>query len=307
MINPYFSIVIPTYNRARFIGRALDSCLKQNFDDFEIVVVDDGSSDGSPEVVQSYTDPRVKLVRHEHNRGVCPARNTGVDAAKGQWIILIDSDDQLLPGALELIYKRTIEVGTDVARLVFMYQLDKGGISPELPFIDEIWDYEGYILWVETLKGISDYCNVIRKSAFAKVRYPDSRALESLFHMDFAKDFLTRSCPNVVGVVHSDANNRSLRFSAEQLVHDAPYMAAATEELLNRHGQVLCQRSLAVYYDYLRKGATSNFLAGKRLKGLNYALRYIRQNPFSLKVWIVTTLGLLGPKPLAWVKTKFSS
>src|SRR5579862_3104859 len=94
---PFFSIVIPAYNRSVEIVRAVDSCLRQDFSDFEIVVVDDRSTDHTAEVVRRYNDVRINLICHAANRGVCPARNTGVSHANGQWIIFLDSDDELLP------------------------------------------------------------------------------------------------------------------------------------------------------------------------------------------------------------------
>ena len=70
---PHFSIVMPAFNRRVAVRRAIESCLAQDFPSFEVLVVDDGSSDGTGEAVSSYSDPRVRLIRHQTNRGVCPA------------------------------------------------------------------------------------------------------------------------------------------------------------------------------------------------------------------------------------------
>src|SRR5450432_320321 len=106
---PYFSIVIPLFNREKEVLRALKSCLAQDFQAFEVVVVDDASTDQSATVVEDLQDKRVRLIRHAKNRGVCPARNTGVEAAAGKWIVFLDSDDELLPGFL----KRSFEMTAD--------------------------------------------------------------------------------------------------------------------------------------------------------------------------------------------------
>ena len=98
---PYFSIVIPVYNREKEIVRAVNSCLIQSFGDIEIVIVDDASKDQTVAVVKSLCDPRIVLVCHEMNRNVCPARNTGVAHSRGEWVLFLDSDDEFLPGALE--------------------------------------------------------------------------------------------------------------------------------------------------------------------------------------------------------------
>ena len=93
------SVVIPLYNKELIIERSLQSVLSQNFDDFEVVVVNDGSTDRSAEIVKSINDSRITLVEQE-NGGPSRARNTGVKHAKGDWILFLDADDEMLPGAL---------------------------------------------------------------------------------------------------------------------------------------------------------------------------------------------------------------
>jgi glycosyltransferase involved in cell wall biosynthesis len=99
-MNPFFSVIIPVYNRAHVLGRALASVLSQSCQDFEIVVVDDGSSDDSASVIASFADPRILYIRQK-NRGGGAARNAGIDAACGRFIAPLDSDDEFLPGHLE--------------------------------------------------------------------------------------------------------------------------------------------------------------------------------------------------------------
>jgi glycosyltransferase involved in cell wall biosynthesis len=111
-LRPYFrgcpeggkvSVVIPCYNQARFLGEAIDSVLSQGYTDLEIIVVDDGSKDGTKEVASHYAreDPRVSLIRQE-NRGLAAARNRGLAEAGGEYVVFLDSDDRLLLGALEV-------------------------------------------------------------------------------------------------------------------------------------------------------------------------------------------------------------
>lgn len=89
---PFFSIIIPAYNRAHTIGRTLESVLKQSFAQFEVVVVDDGSVDDTKAVAAAFNDSRIRYV-YQHNQGVCVARNTGADEAIGKYLIFLDSDD----------------------------------------------------------------------------------------------------------------------------------------------------------------------------------------------------------------------
>lgn len=97
-----FSIVIPLYNKAPYIERALDSVLAQTVQDFEIVVVDDGSMDGGADLVRQYTDPRVRLIQ-QNNVGVSAARNRGIAASNTDLIAFLDADDEWDNNFLEQI------------------------------------------------------------------------------------------------------------------------------------------------------------------------------------------------------------
>lgn len=90
---PTVSILIPTFNRAHYVGDAIASALKQDFRDIEVIVADDGSTDGTQALVASVADPRLRTVRHDLNRGIPETRNTALAAAKGAFIAWLDSDD----------------------------------------------------------------------------------------------------------------------------------------------------------------------------------------------------------------------
>jgi GT2 family glycosyltransferase len=100
---PNVSVIIPTYNRAHLVDEAIDSVLAQTYRDHEIIVVDDGSTDDTQQVLQSYGDA-IRLVTRR-NGGSCAARNTGLEQAQGDYIAFLDSDDLFLPGKLELQLK----------------------------------------------------------------------------------------------------------------------------------------------------------------------------------------------------------
>lgn len=103
------SIIIPLYNKEKCIRKTIDSILNQkNFSDFEVVVVDDGSTDKSCEIVASYQDPRIKLYKKK-NGGPSSARNYGVQKAEGQWIIYLDADDTFFDYTLSLFHKTSLK------------------------------------------------------------------------------------------------------------------------------------------------------------------------------------------------------
>jgi|BioPla2DNA2_1021312.scaffolds.fasta_scaffold23167_5 glycosyltransferase involved in cell wall biosynthesis len=101
---PAVSVVIPLYNKGPYIARALNSVLAQTFQDFEVIVVDDGSTDDGAEVVRGFDDPRIWLIQQE-NRGVSAARNRGIEAARAELVAFLDADDEWLPGFLETILR----------------------------------------------------------------------------------------------------------------------------------------------------------------------------------------------------------
>jgi len=300
---PFFSIVIPVYNRAALIGRALRSCLEQDFIDFEIIVVDDGSTDGSVAAIRAVADPRVTLIEHERNRGVGPARNSGMSRASGEWIVCLDSDDELLPGALRSMYHRAASTGQDVDGLRFMVLMDNGFLSPDPPLIAEVWDYRAYVRWVEaSFAGSQETMTVVRRRTFESVRYSEGRADEALYHLDFAQRFLVAACPDVVRLYHHDAGNQRSKPSVEQLTLEARDQALQTESLLRQHREALARWAPRAHHRFMAELATMHFLAGRRIAGIRAALRSLRRRPASARHWMIVLLGLAGPRPLAFMK-----
>ncbi|MBV9842652.1 MAG: glycosyltransferase [Sphingomonadaceae bacterium] len=91
---PRVTVLVPVYNRARFIGRAIESVLGQSFGDFELLLVDDGSIDDSVAVIRRYSDPRIRLIENGLNRGIPLTRSIGIAEARGRYIAMLDSDDE---------------------------------------------------------------------------------------------------------------------------------------------------------------------------------------------------------------------
>jgi glycosyltransferase involved in cell wall biosynthesis len=101
---PFFSIILPTYNRAALLMNAIRSVIEQEFKDWELIIVDDGSNDVSRSKIEEIQDSRIRYIFQE-NQGKGPARNRGLDAANGDWICFLDSDDLYYPNHLAVFYQ----------------------------------------------------------------------------------------------------------------------------------------------------------------------------------------------------------
>ena len=130
MNSPFFSVVIPTFNRAERIRTTIPSVLNQSFRDFELLVVDDGSTDGTRSVVEEFTDPRIQYLGME-NRERGAARNEGVNASRGRYVTFLDSDDLWYPAHLEQVH-RTLQARES---------------PPVFHQAYEVVDEEGKVLW----------------------------------------------------------------------------------------------------------------------------------------------------------------
>ena len=137
---PKVSVIIPTYNRARIVGEAIDSVLSQGYDDFELIVVDDGSTDGTEDLVASYL-PRLSYLYQGH-RGVSAARNRGIASARGEYISFLDSDDLWLK-----------------EKLSFQMRFIESHPECRICYTDEIWIRRG--VRVNSMKKHRKYSGMI--------------------------------------------------------------------------------------------------------------------------------------------------
>lgn len=104
MVNrPCISVIIPLYNKEKTIKNTIESVLSQSYTDFELIIVNDGSTDGSAEKVALFHDRRIRFI-HKENGGVSSARNYGLKEAKGEWVLFLDADDKILPHCLQMLY-----------------------------------------------------------------------------------------------------------------------------------------------------------------------------------------------------------
>jgi glycosyltransferase involved in cell wall biosynthesis len=127
--NPFFSVVIPTYNRSNLLKRAIESVQRQTFKNFEIIVVDDHSTDSTSSVANSFSDPRLHYMMNKRAKGACGARNQGIFSAKGKWVAFLDDDDIWLPEKLMYQYNLAQKASKTVGLICTDYGIYKEKIT----------------------------------------------------------------------------------------------------------------------------------------------------------------------------------
>jgi glycosyltransferase involved in cell wall biosynthesis len=129
-VAPDISVVLPTFRRLKTLSRAIVSVLSQAGPRLELIIVDDGSDDGSAEMVEALGEPRIRLIRHAVNRGAAAARNSGIAAARAPILAFIDSDDAWLPGKLAFQHGHLIRNPTlDGSTMAFWLRLANRAID----------------------------------------------------------------------------------------------------------------------------------------------------------------------------------
>lgn len=179
------AIIIPVYNTAPYLRRCLDSVLSQSFTRFEVILVDDGSTDNSGEICEEYAqkDSRIKVI-HQANSGQSAARNVGIDGildnSESEWCTFIDSDDKIHPRYLELLYHAAVENGCAVSGCNYLkaYEdTDYPAMKSEEPLVITA---EAFYC-DRTVSAISPWCKLIKKELLRDIRFPELEYHEDEF------------------------------------------------------------------------------------------------------------------------------
>ena len=144
------SVIIPVYNTEQYLGQCLDSVIGQTLKDIEIICVDDGSWDRSPEILRWHAaaDGRIRIIRQQ-NSGLGEARNSGLKAATGEYIAFLDSDDWYEPAALEKLYEQAVKDDADICMCGRINHLDRCGNEVSYLTLPNRAGYSGhFVLWI---------------------------------------------------------------------------------------------------------------------------------------------------------------
>ena len=187
MMNEKISIIVPVYNTEAYLNKCVDSLLCQTYENLQIVLVNDGSKDASPEICDGYArqDKRVTVV-HKANGGLSSARNAGLAVAQGQYIGFVDSDDHVSPEMYEKLYMAIVNTGCDVANVMYE-RIDENGVtSPSaVPHKeDKIIEAQDFVRELMMHTGDVSVCTkLFKRELFESVKFGEGKLNEDLLFM----------------------------------------------------------------------------------------------------------------------------
>jgi glycosyltransferase involved in cell wall biosynthesis len=275
---PFFSIVIPVYNRAYILSTAIESCLKQLYENFELIIVDDASADHSLQIAQSYKDERIKIIVNEQNKERCVSRNIGIKAAKGDYICFLDSDDYFLENHLSDAYKEIEKLGFPEA-FFFTNAWNKSaeGILNER-FCPNFKEYNPYDFFLYYTVNPPRW--IVHHSVFEKLLFdPEIKLAED---MDFTLRLLNLNIPihklrqrTVVYYASPDSFTHSDPEKGQKLLH---YWGLIFQkpEFKGKLSLKLIKKLKAMAYYFI---AIEQFNQGNRKQFTAHALKSLRLDP----------------------------
>lgn len=274
MSRPSVSVIIPTYNRASLLKRAIESVLKQSFDDFELIVVDDASPDNTPDVVESIDDGRIRYIRLKKNSGGPVARNTGIKKARGRFIALLDDDDEWLPHRLELQVKKFEEIsrefGVVYGGFYYVSQQDGRILGKRLPKVrGDLYPH----LLKENFIGSPTL--LIRRECFKRAGLFDTTLTSSqdwdmwlrisrYYKFDYVNEIVAKY------YVHG----RQISFNMRKYI-------PGRERFINKHKDI--SKNPKIMSIHLSQMGMLLILGGNPEKGVRYLARSVAMSPFNLE------------------------
>lgn len=277
------TVVIPTYNRADLLPRAIDSVLSQSFEDFELIIVDDGSTDNTPEVVNTYSDPRIQYIKRNENLGANRARNEGINRAESDVISFLDSDDELHPEYLETAMKKLRSSDPDTVGVFTSFEIvEDGEVTNVCQAKSGTVEYEN-ILVTNVIGTFS--CVTFKKHAFEDVGMLDEE-LESCQDYDFYIRVLKKHDVAGINDVLVTYHKHSDRVST-----DMAKKIQGWKRLLEKHGDEMPPEGIARRY-YV-KGKTHMEL-GEKHESRRSFLRALQLDHKDWRYYYYTLASALG-------------
>jgi hypothetical protein len=210
-----------------------------------------------------------------------------------------------VPGALTIMKRRVGELASDVRVMRFMCRLDSGKISPDPPHDNEVWNYEGYIRWIEShRRKWSESLPVVHRDTIQFVLFPSDLYFtgEEQYHLDLAARYRVKACSDVLRLYHLDADNNSWHPDTARMVRNAPTLAARLESIILTHGQGIKAWAPHSYQTLVAGLVTQQLLSRQRARALRLFGRAIRDRALTARLWVIVVLGLISSRLLAYAK-----
>ena len=296
------SVIIPTHNRASLLTRAIYSVLCQTFSDYEIIIVDDCSSDNTQEILSGFANLSIHSFRHEQRRGASAARNTGIAQARGEYIAFLDDDDEWLPTKLEE-QVNLLEVSSPNVALVYGWLdriSDSSGRMKQGPRKTTSGDAFDDLLSLTTIAPTSTL--LVRSSAIRDIGGFDEslpRGNDADLISRLSRRYQIAVLPKVVVKYHTDhGHSRISDNTPERLTNHVEYIRTHIENFsteLNEHPRALSA--------VLRQLAVAEMMCANRSRALSIFLKALRIGSVR-SIGLVDTLRLV--KAFIWYATPFS-
>jgi len=306
---PLFTVVIAVRNREKAIVRCLKSVLGQDFDDFEIVLVDGNSTDGTVAAAEAMNDRRIRILPEPENSGAWGARCLGFEQALGQWVIVFDSDDELTDGALRRMADRAMAADEDIGVIGSSYRDDNGNIHPTPAFPDGPFGLTEYLQWANGIVR-ADYLGAFRKTMLADVEWPPPMGKGTLFEIEIFRKLRKDIAPDICALIHMDVQNRLTGkgggFSAELYSLHASQSASVAHDAILRYKPQITSIAPKFYRDLLHQAGTNYLAAGRRWRGAKLLLKYLCRRPLDIRTWTSLLCGMIGPRTFIWARRRAS-
>jgi glycosyltransferase involved in cell wall biosynthesis len=286
--DPRITVIIPTYNRAGLLGRAVRSVLAQTYADFELIIADDASTDETENVVRSFGDPRIVFVRREENGGNAVARNLGLRHARGAYITFLDSDDEFLPGFLEAVVAAldgtAEEVGFVWTGRYLVFTTETGAVRAKEVDRPLPRSLDRYISFLAQFRGGTNRGLTVKRRCFDEVGAFDERlraAVDTDFVLRLVQRYSYREIATPLVVFHQHAADRVSQHSGHK--------ALAYSVLIEKHERALREhRDLWVRFHH--RTARLYYDAGDGARARVYLWAGLRRHPAHLKSWMLLLL-----------------
>ena len=292
--NPTVSVIIPTYNRAHLIDKAINSVLSQTYQDYEIIIVDDASTDNTKEVVKDFTDSRISYIFHINNLDISAARNSGIKASQGKYIALLDSDDEWLPEKLDKqinkFEKESLKIGVIYTG---SYYIDEKGSQIRKVHVPI---KEGYI-YEDLLRAGGYLClssTLIKRECFKKVGLFDENLppcedldmwirIAKYYKFSYIKDLLVAS-----------------RIHNNQITNDSEALIKGIKKIQVKYNKELRKRPYSNSIRYFHLGNKLCHLR-KRKEGQKYFIKAISIYPFCIKYYVYLLCSIFGTRVYMYI------